>query len=121
ADEARARPIPHRSPPTPRRASTRPPSACRARPRDSRRSHPSSTRVRNSVRVSGAPRIYTSRMSRHIIIGDIHGCFTELLELLERVHLTDDDIVVSVGDLVDRGPDSPRVLAYFRERCARGK
>jgi serine/threonine protein phosphatase 1 len=60
-------------------------------------------------------------MSRHIIIGDIHGCFTELLELLERVHCTDDDIVVSVGDLVDRGPDSPRVLAWFRERVARGR
>jgi serine/threonine protein phosphatase 1 len=60
-------------------------------------------------------------MSRHIVIGDIHGCYTELLELLERAGVTDEDIVVSVGDLVDRGPDSPAVLRYFRERCERGR
>lgn len=55
-------------------------------------------------------------MSRHIIFGDIHGCYAELLDLLDRVGATDDDILVSVGDLVDRGPDSPSVLRLFRER-----
>lgn len=60
-------------------------------------------------------------MSRHIIIGDIHGCYHELLELLSLVGVTDEDIVVSVGDLVDRGPDSPAVLRYFQERCAAGR
>jgi serine/threonine protein phosphatase 1 len=60
-------------------------------------------------------------MSRHIVIGDIHGCHDELLELLERTGATDEDMIVSVGDLVDRGPDSPAVLRYFRERCARGR
>src|SRR4051794_14053788 len=60
-------------------------------------------------------------MSRHIIIGDIHGCYKELLELLAHVGATDEDILVSVGDLVDRGPDSPAVLNFFRERCARGR
>ena len=60
-------------------------------------------------------------MSRHIVIGDIHGCYEELLELLDRTGVTDEDIVVSVGDLVDRGPDSPAVLRYFRERCERGR
>lgn len=60
-------------------------------------------------------------MSRHIVIGDIHGCYTELLDLLNRIGVTDEDILVSVGDLVDRGPDSPAVLRFFRERCARGR
>src|SRR4051812_41106074 len=60
-------------------------------------------------------------MSRHIIIGDIHGCYKELLELLDLVGATDEDIIVSVGDLVDRGPDSAAVLNFFRERCARGR
>ena len=60
-------------------------------------------------------------MSRHVIIGDIHGCYRELLELLARAGATDDDIIVSVGDLVDRGPDSPAVLRFFQERCARGR
>lgn len=60
-------------------------------------------------------------MSRHIIIGDIHGCYDELLELLERAGTTSDDVIVSVGDLVDRGPRSPEVLRFFRERCAAGR
>lgn len=60
-------------------------------------------------------------MSRHIIIGDIHGCYDELLELLDRAGTTADDIIVSVGDLVDRGPQSPEVWRFFRERCARGR
>ena len=60
-------------------------------------------------------------MSRHIVIGDIHGCYHELQALLQLVGATDDDIIVSVGDLVDRGPDSPAVLKYFQERCAQGR
>lgn len=60
-------------------------------------------------------------MSRHIIIGDIHGCYRELHELLACTGATEEDIIVSVGDLVDRGPDSPAVLRFFQERCARGR
>lgn len=55
-------------------------------------------------------------MDRHIVIGDIHGCFTELIELLERVGASEDDVIVSVGDLVDRGPQSVEVVRFFRER-----
>ncbi|MFE3056378.1 metallophosphoesterase family protein [Nocardia sp. NPDC059239] len=55
-------------------------------------------------------------MGRTVIIGDIHGCFDELLELLEKVELTEDDLLVSVGDLVDRGPKPHEVVSLFRER-----
>jgi len=55
-------------------------------------------------------------MQRHIVIGDIHGCFVELQQLLERVGASSDDVLVSVGDLVDRGPESADVVRYFRER-----
>ncbi len=51
-----------------------------------------------------------------LIIGDIHGCYTELLELLDRAAIGADDLVVSVGDLVDRGPDPGPVLDLFRTR-----
>jgi len=55
-------------------------------------------------------------MKRDIIIGDIHGCFDELCRLLDAVGATDADRVISVGDLVDRGPDSPRVWEFLRDR-----
>lgn len=57
------------------------------------------------------------------IIGDIHGCAGELAELLERLGYVPADNgaadelshpegrrVIFLGDLVDRGPDSPGVL-----------
>lgn len=55
-------------------------------------------------------------MGRTIIIGDVHGCFGELLELLDKVDLRPDDLLVSVGDLVDRGPAPGEVIRLFRER-----
>ncbi|WP_106403011.1 metallophosphoesterase family protein [Actinocorallia populi] len=55
-------------------------------------------------------------MGRIVIVGDIHGCFEELIELLEKVDLRPDDLLISVGDLVDRGPDPGGVVEYFRER-----
>ncbi|MCB0006351.1 MAG: metallophosphoesterase [Anaerolineales bacterium] len=54
-------------------------------------------------------------MARTLVIGDIHGCYAELLTLIEAAQLTDADQIVAVGDLVDRGPDSPAVYRYFRD------
>ncbi len=51
-----------------------------------------------------------------LIIGDIHGCYAELLDLLAAAGIGDEDLVVSVGDLVDRGPDPGAVLDFFRAR-----
>jgi serine/threonine protein phosphatase 1 len=53
-----------------------------------------------------------------LVIGDIHGCHAELLDLLDRAAIGADDLVVSVGDLVDRGPEPAAVLDWFRERAA---
>ena len=53
---------------------------------------------------------------KRLVIGDIHGCFSELQELLDRAVLSAGDEIISVGDFVDRGPDSPRVLAFLREQ-----
>jgi serine/threonine protein phosphatase 1 len=52
-------------------------------------------------------------MSRTIVVGDIHGCFDELKELIDRVELRPDDRVVSVGDLITKGPKSREVLELF--------
>jgi serine/threonine protein phosphatase 1 len=47
---------------------------------------------------------------RLLAIGDIHGCSLALDTLLEMVGPRDDDRLVTLGDYVDRGPDSRGVL-----------
>ena len=47
---------------------------------------------------------------RIIAIGDIHGCHLEFAELLERLAFTSEDRLILVGDLVNRGPDSNKVI-----------
>ncbi|MEM1416988.1 MAG: metallophosphoesterase [Myxococcota bacterium] len=54
-------------------------------------------------------------MQKTFIIGDIHGCWEELARLLDASGYAPGDAVISVGDLVDRGPDSARVWAFFRD------
>lgn len=46
------------------------------------------------------------------VIGDIAGNFKTLMALLEKMP---DDEVISVGDMVDRGPRSKEVLKWFME------
>jgi serine/threonine protein phosphatase 1 len=41
---------------------------------------------------------------RTIVVGDLHGCHDEALELLSRLAVTSNDRVIFAGDLVDRGP-----------------
>jgi len=55
-------------------------------------------------------------MKRDIYIGDIHGCLDELLALLDQLDVQPEDRVISLGDLVDRGPDSAGVWRFFRDR-----
>jgi predicted phosphodiesterase len=55
---------------------------------------------------------------RLIAIGDIHGCHDEFAELLAQLELTSDDRLILLGDLVNRGPNTPRVLELAREHRA---
>jgi serine/threonine protein phosphatase 1 len=48
--------------------------------------------------------------SRSFAVGDVHGCDVALDVLLERMQLTGADRVIFLGDLIDRGPDSRRVI-----------
>ena len=50
------------------------------------------------------------------LVGDVHGCADELDRLLEtELAVDDDDLVVFVGDLVRKGPDSAGVVERVRE------
>ena len=51
------------------------------------------------------------------VIGDIHGEFALLETLLRKIHYQPDThLIVTAGDMVDRGPNSPAVVAWFRRR-----
>jgi calcineurin-like phosphoesterase family protein len=54
-------------------------------------------------------------MGRTIVVGDIHGCFVELQDLLRVVELRTDDRVIAVGDLIVKGPQNREVLERFIE------
>ena len=62
------------------------------------------------------------------IIGDVHGCYDELRTLLAKlgyqiegnVARHPERTLVFVGDLIDRGPDSPNVLRLVMESVAAG-
>lgn len=59
------------------------------------------------------------RRGRVIAVGDIHGCADEFEALLGQLELTRDDRLVLLGDLVNRGPDSARVIALARRYAHR--
>src|SRR5258708_17631270 len=50
-------------------------------------------------------------------IGDVHGWSDRLERLLAKV----DPPLVFMGDLIDRGPDAPGVVARVRAMCERGE
>jgi predicted phosphodiesterase len=53
--------------------------------------------------------------NRTIVLGDIHGCFNEMNELLNQIGFCDSDLVVAVGDIIDRGPSSWKVANFFQK------
>jgi hypothetical protein len=53
--------------------------------------------------------------ARVLIVGDLHGCREELEDLLEHSGWDERDQLVSVGDLVAKGPDSLGVVRLMRK------
>lgn len=54
---------------------------------------------------------------KRYVIGDVHGCHTELMELLSQIAKHADKKVckiIFVGDYVDRGPESKKVVEVIR-------
>lgn len=54
-------------------------------------------------------------MGRVIAIGDVHGCFQELKDLLKHLEIQEGDELIQVGDLINRGPDSAGCIALARK------
>lgn len=57
---------------------------------------------------------------RVIAIGDIHGCSKALKSVIRAIQPGPNDLIVTLGDYINRGPDSRGVLdelIRLRERC----
>lgn len=69
----------------------------------------------SSRRTGGAVSRYTlNNEGRDFIVGDIHGMFSHLRHLLQEVHFKPGcDRLFSVGDLIDRGPESSEALDWL--------
>jgi hypothetical protein len=50
---------------------------------------------------------------RTIVVGDLHGCYDELLDLLDKVSFGSEDRLICVGDLITKGPKNREVLDRF--------
>lgn len=51
-----------------------------------------------------------------LIVGDIHGSYVELQELIATAGIAEDDTIIALGDIVDRGPETPQVLDFFHHQ-----
>lgn len=47
------------------------------------------------------------------VMSDIHGCYDEYIKLLDLIHFNDNDILYVLGDVIDRGPYSIKVLQHM--------
>lgn len=48
-----------------------------------------------------------------LVIGDIHGEFQKLMSLYKKIEVTDNDLVIFLGDYVDRGRENIKVLKFI--------
>jgi predicted phosphodiesterase len=56
------------------------------------------------------------KKERSIFIGDIHGCYEELKKLLKKINYSPEkDRLISLGDLIHKGPKSAKVIRFFHK------
>lgn len=58
---------------------------------------------------------------RTLAIGDIHGCYQALKTLESFAEFESADRIITLGDYVDRGPDSRLVVEWLIDRHASGE
>ena len=52
--------------------------------------------------------------TRVLAIGDVHGMYQKLIKLMDKIRFNpDEDLLIFLGDYIDRGPDPGRCLQYI--------
>lgn len=52
-------------------------------------------------------------MAKTYCVGDIHGCYKQLVNCIEHSNIMEGDRLIFLGDYVDRGPQSYEVVDYI--------
>lgn len=65
-------------------------------------------------------RMQIERNRRILVTSDIHGHLNYLKKVLEKACFSDDDILIIIGDMIEKGPESLKTLRYVMELCKRG-
>lgn len=63
--------------------------------------------------------IETKPGQRLLVVSDIHGHLDRLIQLLRRMNYSGEDILILVGDLIEKGPESLRVVQYVMDLAER--
>lgn len=76
-------------------------------------------------RDNNADKKYDLTGKRVLVVGDIHGCYYTLETLLNNLGvdlnaIPENTVIVSVGDIHDKGQHSPEVLKWAMENVAKG-
>lgn len=54
------------------------------------------------------------------VIGDVHGCYNAFQALIESNFIKEEDKVILIGDIIDRGPDSVKMLDWAMQNVNHG-
>lgn len=52
------------------------------------------------------------------VVGDVHGMYDKLQSVMSQFTVNEDDLLIFLGDYIDRGPDSARCVEYVKNLCA---
>ena len=53
----------------------------------------------------------------YYVIADVHGCYREFMQLLNRVEFNEkEDTLYVLGDIIDRGPGSEEMFEWIYKR-----
>ena len=56
---------------------------------------------------------YTSEYKKIKVFGDVHGCYTALMQALGGEELADDTLYIFAGDYIDRGVETGKLLKWM--------
>ena len=54
------------------------------------------------------------------VVGDVHGCYHQFMGIIKSPLIGEDDIVILIGDIIDRGPESVKMLDWAMKNVNNG-